>query len=663
MCGIIGICSLDGTGTVDKASLKRMADMISYRGPDQEGCFTDKGIGLYHKRLSIIDLSSKGKQPMLNAEGDVVIVFNGEIYNYQELRKELEQKYAFGSDSDTEVILHGYEEYGPEIVQRLHGMFAFAIWDYRNSREKKLFMARDRVGKKPLFYFMDKDNFMFASELKALLQEESVKRRISREAISHYLSYGFIPAPLSIFEDVKKLEPGHYLTLTVRKNGKTRNERKKKVIKDRSGNLRTDRLQIVRYWDLRFIPASMNEQGCCSEILRLLENGVKKRMIADVPLGAFLSGGIDSSAVVALMAKNSQEPVKTFSIGFEEKKFNELEHASLIATRFRTEHHEMIVAPEALKILPEIVWLYNEPFADSSAIPSWYVSRETRKHVTVALNGDGGDESFAGYGRFFMDKYVDRYNSLPQIARNIIGKTAGNTPAILRKTLLFRRLRELDSLSGLPKDERFIALSSIMGGREKEELCKKDSGILDHDSRKIYAEALQKMDPKITDDQLSRNLYAGMKVYLPNDLLVKMDIASMAHSLEARSPFLDHMLMEFAATIPSSLKMKDNERKYILKKALAKVLPHEILQKKKQGFSVPMNSWMKGELGERASSVLLDKRAISRGYFNESEVREMIDAHRAGKRENGHRIWSLLMLELWHRTYVEDDGKRALSEI
>ena len=440
MCGITGILNFNGS-VVDKLLLRRMTDVLSYRGPDGEGFYVDKNVGLGHRRLAIIDLSDAGKQPMCNHDGTIWITFNGEIYNFQELRRDLEGRgYRFSSSTDTEVIIHAYEEYGVDCVGFLRGMFSFAVWDVN---KKQLFLVRDRVGKKPLVYYKDNDRFVFASEIKAIIEDKTIKREVSQEALSNYLGYGYVPAPLTIFKNIYKLLPGHCM------------------IVDNKGNI-----TIKQYWDLQFKETNFSEDYYCKKTLELLEESTKIRMFSDVPLGAFLSGGVDSSAVVAMMAKNSEQPIKTFSIGFEEQEFNELPYARIIAEKFNTDHKEFIVKPDAIKILPKLVWYYDEPFADSSALPSYYLAQLTKKHVTVSLNGDGGDENYAGYDRIKAMNVLKIYKKVPKFARRIINYSVEKLP----EKRIIKSAKRFTNASNYDVNDSYYSFLNMFSDREKDAL-------------------------------------------------------------------------------------------------------------------------------------------------------------------------------------------------
>lgn len=628
MCGICGKINLDGR-PVDEDLVRRMAATLSHRGPDDAGVYAKGGAGLGHRRLSIIDLSPSGHQPMCNEDGTVWIVFNGEVYNYQALRSQLlAQGHRFKSNSDTETIIHGYEEWGIEgILKHLRGMFAFAIWD---ERDRTLFLARDRVGKKPLVYYLDKDCLIFGSEIKAILADDGVTRVPDFTAIHHYLTWQSVPSPFSAFSGIRKLPPAHYL---VCKGGKT---------------------ELSRYWGLSYLPKhDLTVNGLKAEIVSRLTEAIRIRLISDVPLGAFLSGGIDSSAVVALMAGIMKEPVKTFSIGFKEESYNELKYARMVAERYGTDHTEFIVEPDAVEVLPKLVWHYNEPFADPSAIPTYYVSKLARQHVTVVLNGDGGDENFAGYGRYRANAFsqaVHRFFPTP-LAKVMLpmamllphGKGPDNffwkVKRFLQEYVKCPELRNAGWLCHFSPEKK----EEIYTPEFAAQVCGSDSFELILD-RYREAQAASFID---------KTLYADVMMYLPDCLLVKVDIASMANSLEARSPFLDHELMEFAARIPADLKLKGRTTKYILKEALRGMLPDDVLFRPKMGFGVPLDCWFRNELREMAYDTLLGRRAVERGYFNRDYVKRLLDEHVSGKWNWQYHIYDLLMLELWHNTFID----------
>ena len=616
MCGITGILNFNGS-VVDKLLLRRMTDVLSYRGPDGEGFYVDKNVGLGHRRLAIIDLSDAGKQPMCNHDGTIWITFNGEIYNFQELRRDLEGRgYRFSSSTDTEVIIHAYEEYGVDCVGFLRGMFSFAVWDVN---KKQLFLVRDRVGKKPLVYYKDNDRFVFASEIKAIIEDKTIKREVSQEALSNYLGYGYVPAPLTIFKNIYKLLPGHCM------------------IVDNKGNI-----TIKQYWDLQFKETNFSEDYYCKKTLELLEESTKIRMFSDVPLGAFLSGGVDSSAVVAMMAKNSEQPIKTFSIGFEEQEFNELPYARIIAEKFNTDHKEFIVKPDAIKILPKLVWYYDEPFADSSALPSYYLAQLTKKHVTVSLNGDGGDENYAGYDRIKAMNVLKIYKKVPKFARKIINYSVEKLP----EKRIIKSAKRFTNASNYDIYDSYYSFLNVFNNREKDALLQTNKY---YDSSKIMKDEFNKCSSNILGNKI---LYFEIKIYLPDDLLIKMDIATMANSLEARSPFLDHKILEFTATIPFNLKVKRLKQKYVLIKALKDIIPRKILNRKKQGFVVPIDSWFRNGLKNYSYDLLTSNTFKSRNLFDYYQVNKLLDEHQSN-RDHKHKIWSLMWLELWFREFID----------
>src|SRR5215212_7029051 len=595
MCGIVGYVNLDGRAA-DRALLGRMNEAIHHRGPDEDGYYLKEHVGLAMRRLAIIDLSG-GQQPISDEDGTAWIVYNGEVYNYREVRKELEARgHRFHTDCDTEVVLHAYLEYGADCPKHLRGMFAFAIWD---GRRRELFVARDRVGKKPLLYAKTADSFVFGSEFSALLLHPSVGREVDRGAINDYLSFMCVPAPLTAYRDIRKLEPGHSLTLKSDCEVKTE-----------------------RYWQPDFSKKiKITEEEAGERALELLREAVRVRLMSEVPLGAFLSGGIDSSTVVALMSEASPAPVKTFSIGFEEQDFSELHHARRVAEYVGADHHEFVVRPDALEVLPTLVEHYGEPYADSSAIPTYYVARETRKHVTVALNGDGGDECFAGYERYAAMRLSERYRRLPGVLRErVIRQALELLPISELRPSRARKVRRFLRAASLPPVERYLSWVGIVQRDAKDELYtdefNEEVGGRDASAwlRPWFARA---NGAGVVDAAL----LADTMTYLPNDLLVKVDIASMAVSLEARSPFLDHHVIEFAASLPENLKLRGLTTKYLLKRVLKKLLPAENLKRSKMGFGVPIGHWLRGQMQPFLRETLLSEKSLARGLFRPEVVR------------------------------------------
>ncbi|MFQ5880872.1 MAG: asparagine synthase (glutamine-hydrolyzing) [Candidatus Methylomirabilales bacterium] len=626
MCGICGKVNFDCQQAVDPELIGRMTVTLSHRGPDGDGVYAQGSVGLGHRRLAVIDLSENGRQPMPNEDGSLWIVYNGEIYNFLILREGLIRKgHAFRSKTDTEVILHLYEEHGPDCVQFLRGMFAFAIWD---GRKQTLLLARDRLGQKPLFYYADREKFLFASEPKAILQDPQVKAEPDLEAIHHYLTYGYVPSPFSAFRGVRKLPPAHYLLL-------------------RDGLATTQ-----RYWKLHYVPKiEISEGEACEGLLHHLREAVRLRLLSDVPLGAFLSGGIDSSTVVALMREVSPGGVKTFSIGFEAQEYNELPYARMVARRLETEHHEFIVRPDATTILPKLIWHYNEPFADSSAVPTYCLAQMTRDHVTVALNGDGGDENFAGYDRYVANQLACRYERLPASLRRLLKWGIGLLPRGHPKSLPYRAHRFFEAVSEEPR-RRYARWITHFNENRRIGLYAAD-----------FAETMRPLDPlgllmeqyaaSDAADFVDATLDVDVGTYLPDDLLVKVDMATMAHALEARSPFVDHQLMEFVARLPSRFKLRGRTQKYLFKRAARGLLPPAVRRRRKMGFGVPIDRWLRHELREMSYDILLAHRAIGRGYFNKDEVQRLLDEHTQGKASWHYLLWNLLMLELWHRLFID----------
>ena len=616
MCGIAGIVETGGR-PADMALLRAMTTVLGHRGPDGDGFACRGPVGLGHRRLAIIDLAT-GDQPMASDDGAIWIVFNGEIYNFRELRRDLEAKGTrFKTSSDTEVILRAYETWGPECVRQLRGMFTFAILD---ERTRRLVLARDRVGIKPLFYSWDGRRLLFASELKGLLEDSTFPRELDREALGAYLTYHYVPAPRTIFTGARKLPAATTLVLSL-DGGEPR---------------------LAEFWRLPFAPVTGVRETEWMEGLRAhLDDAVRSHMVSDVPIGAFLSGGIDSGTVVALMAQASSTPIRTFSIGFEEADFDELAYARQIAARFGTDHHEYVVKPDALTVLPKLIWHFDEPFADSSAIPTYYVSEITRRHVTVALSGDGGDENFAGYRRYAQAQDLDQ-------------RMKGRLPALLQPLLgMVSRLLPVggpgQAYAGLLASQGLARYHRLVTYERSETLRR----LLSTDFSDLAESAA---DPAAFErlgsrqqapDLVSALQHIDMATYLPDDILTKVDRTSMAVSLEARVPLLDHVLMEYVATIPSDLKLRGETGKYLLKRVMADSLPSEILGRRKMGFGVPLGTWLRRELREMAWDTLLSPAARQRGIFRSSEVERLLRVHDSGRRDYSARLWALLCLELW----------------
>jgi asparagine synthase (glutamine-hydrolysing) len=622
MCGIAGMLAERGR-VADPRLLRAMTGILAHRGPDGDGHHEDGRVGLGHRRLSIIDLAT-GEQPMSNDDASVWITFNGEIYNYRELRRELESRgYSFRTASDTEVIIKAYEAFGPECVQRLRGMFAFAIWD---ARRRRLFLARDRAGIKPLVYAWDGRRLVFASEIKALLQDPDLARELDSEALRDYLTFLYVPSPKTIFRGIRKLPPASYLLL------------------DADGG---DPV-VRRYWQLEFRPEAGRREAEWIEGLRAqLADAVQSHLVSDVPIGAFLSGGVDSGSVVALMARAAQGPVRTFSIGFEDEAFDEVGYARQVARRYGTDHYEFVVKPDALEALPRLAWQFDEPFADSSALPTYYVSKITREHVTVGLSGDGGDENFAGYTRYARALALHhRFDRGPgRLVRPFLALGGRLLPtgargqgylALLGAEPVERYYQimtggRLGALRGLlAADMR----DSVMPGLGPDRFRAHAGAAAAHD----YVAAMQRID---------------IETYLPEDILTKVDRTSMLVSLEARVPLLDHVLMEYVATMPTALKLSDAGGKAILKRAMADALPPDVLHRRKMGFGVPLARWFRAELGDHAREVLLDDRTRRRGLLDTAAVARLLEEHRSGRRDRATMLWTLLCLEEWARVWLD----------
>jgi asparagine synthase (glutamine-hydrolysing) len=631
MCGITGKVSRNGR--VDAELLARMCAVLEHRGPDSRGIHVKDGIGLGVQRLRVIDLE-KGDQPIFNEDGSVVVVFNGEIYNYRELRADLLRAgHRFSTEGDTEVLVHLYEDHGAGLVRFLRGMFAFALWD---EREKRMLLGRDRVGKKPLFYYERNGEMWFGSEAKAILQDPSVPREPDYAAIDAYLKYQYVPHPLSSFAGMRKLPPAHTLSW---QNGSSR---------------------IARYWKLSYGPLEPLPaiEEAHEEIRRLLLDATRLRLRSDVPLGTFLSGGVDSSGVVAAMAKQSTQPVKTFSIGFDVTAYDETAHARRVAELFSTDHHELRVEPKAMEVLPRLVWHYGEPFADHSAIPSFYLAELTRRHVIVALNGDGGDESFAGYVRY--GSWAERLAALPAPLRRPLA-IAASAVADRNGSNSFRsRLNRLGNAVAAGKADAYAMRMSIFDDCERDELYTSEMKELVRgaDSTSFIRECFDRSD---AGDRVNELLDVDVQTYLPGDLLVKMDIATMAHSLEVRSPFLDHPLMEFAAGLPGPWKISGKTTKKLLKDALRPWLPDDLLNRPKWGFGVPIAEWFRGSLRHLPREVLLDGSAYVQRLVRSSAVERLISEHARGERDNSHRLWALIQLELWFQTFIEAHPREPLT--
>ena len=624
MCGISGI--VDFRNPPSRKILERMGEVLFHRGPDDEGTHLDGPVGLVHRRLSIIDVAS-GHQPMISKNGRFAIIFNGEIYNYQTLQQTLlKNGCRFRTNSDTEVILQAYAIYGIDCVHHLQGMFVFAIWD---GQKKQLFLARDRVGIKPLYYYWDGGKFLFASEIKSILQDPTVKREIDPLALDDYLTYLYIPAPKTIFQGIKKLLPGH--TLTVSEKG----------------------LKEQEYWDIVFEPQDgLSEADAADGLLEKLQESVALHLVSEVPLGAFLSGGMDSSAVVGIMAGLLDQPVNTASIGFREAGFDELPYARMVAQKFQTCAYEKTVEANAAKILDDLVWYYDEPFADSSMVPTYYVSQVARERVTVCLSGDGGDENFAGYRRYRFDMLENQIRAVvPKVLRQPLFGTLGRVyPKADWLPQMFRAKTLLTNLSLSPEAGYFHSMSWFTPAMKN--LLYRDTlkrSLKEYDPFSVvqtYFDRTRDWDP------LSRIQYVDIKTYLVDDILTKVDRASMAHSLEVRVPLLDHKVMEYAASIPARYKLQNGEGKYIFKKALHDLLSPEILNRNKMGFSIPLARWLRSDLKQLFEEQVFSKNTFIEAFFDSAPIQQWWLQHQRGTRDNACFLWALLVLEHWGRRFI-----------
>ena len=627
MCGIAGKFNFDPNRPIERECLTAMTSVIAHRGPDADGFYFGDGIGLGHRRLSIIDLST-GDQPLPNEDRTIWVIFNGEIYNFADVRLELEAHgHRFRTHSDTEVIVHAYEQWGDRAVDRFRGMFAFALWD---EPKRRLLLVRDRLGVKPLYYSATPAGVTFGSEIKALLEDPDVPRDWSADALDAYLALQYVPSPSTMYRGVLKLPAAHLL------------------VAERGA------VTVRPYWDLQFTgdgdPA--REEEYLDRLDALLTESVRLRLVSDVPLGAFLSGGIDSSAVVASMAEIcGADRVITTSVGFDEGAFNELEHARTVARHLGVTQHEQIVRPDITDLLPTLAWHLDEPFADSSAVPTYYVSKAARQHVTVALSGDGGDELWAGYARHRVEQWeLTARQWLGAAGGRIAGRIAGRLP------LAVKGARSL----------RHLALSPADACAQKHAYGLFDQGVRGSLYSRDFAHEVRHADPFAgfraaydaceSRDPLDRALYVDVRTYLVDDILTKVDKMSMAVSLESREPLLDHKLLEFAASVPASLKLKNGQGKYLLRRLLERRIPKSIVDRPKQGFAAPIGEWLRGPLAPMVDSLLLDRRMRERGVFDDRAVATMWREHRDGSRDHRHRLWSLVMLELWFRQFVDGEA-------
>ena len=630
MCGIYGQLT---TSELDVRHAEESTDLLSHRGPDERGTVLRGNVFLGMRRLSIIDLSG-GHQPIWNEDQTCCAVYNGELYNFLELRPELESRgYLFRTRSDTEVVLRAYEEWGPDCLRRFNGMFALAIWDEGASR---LFLARDRIGEKPLYYYHDSDRLIFGSEIKAILADPVVPRRLNPRGLANFLCVGHAVAPETIYQNIYKLLPGHYLIA-------------------QGGQVRTS-----QYWDVGDEPqlpvgSILTEAEYAERILLLLDDSVRRRMIADVPVGAFLSGGVDSSAIVALMKEHAGGPVKTFSLGFNiGGAYNELSDAKVVAKYLGTEHHELHAEHvDLIQTLRALVYHYDEPFADAAAFPLYLLSRFARQHVKVVLSGDGGDELFGGYRRYAVDRFATLYQRLPPaLTKNLIPAMAGKLPRLRRTKRAFRTLSIADPA------RRYASWLTVFTPEMQAELLGAElrAAVADHDPVAPYLHYYHALDGKCASDHLNRMMYVDLKTLLVDGYMEKLDKATMACSLEARVPLLDHRLVELAFQIPGRFKIGGSSLKRILKRAVRDLVPPCVLRKPKHGFAVPIDPWFRGELKNFTFDVLLDGRTRQRGYFNIGFVERLWSEHVRGRHVRADHLWLLLNFELWQRAYLEGES-------
>ena len=627
MCGLFGLATMDGFPDMD---IKSAINTMKHRGPDDYGDYQDQTVTLGHRRLSIIDLEG-GHQPVLNHDESCVIVFNGEIYNYRDIKKELEQKgYHFSTNSDTETILHAYEEWGQECVDYLRGMFSFAIWD---KHKQELFIARDRLGIKPLFYAEHNGVFYFASEMKAILNESSITKDIDELALTCYFSLSYIPAPLTIYSKIRKLLPGHTITW---KNGK---------------------VTINKYWDLYFSPdRQKSEKYFLDGISQLLSEAVDGHMISDVPLGAFLSGGVDSSAIVSLMPQYTDEPVNTFCIGFGGDTggyLDERVYAQMVAEQYHTKHREYQVEPSAEGILDKLISAFDEPFADDSLIPSYYVSKIARENVTVTLSGLGGDELFAGYERYLGFRYQSIYSKIPKfIRKSILANLINKLPERADGHYTINHLKRFVRGGALEPDQCYISYLLLLNSDIRRDFFVDKDRFDDHfqDCIRLLADYFNSENVDGPQDSVDRALYCDIKTYLPEDILALTDRVSMQHSLEVRVPFLDHKLMEFCATIPPELRLKGFNKKYLLKKAFTGRIPDEVIRHRKQGFVGPTSKWIRTDLKDYVLQTLTEDNLKKHGYINPRAVERILKEHFTGKQIHDKLIWSLVIFQKWYES-------------
>lgn len=633
MCGICGILQVDPAADhPEKELITAMAATLAHRGPNDDGVWLDEDVALGFRRLSVIDLSYAGHQPMTNEDGTVVIVFNGEIYNFQELKEKYrleERGHVFKSRTDTEVLIHLYEEIGLDMIPELNGMFAFAIWD---TRSKSLHLARDRYGIKPFFYQKDNDHFRFGSEIKAIIADDRVVRKPSMQALHDFLTFNYIPGTQTAFDGISEIPPGHHMTVT-----------------------RDGTISIRRYWDLNFhVDPGMTEAQAIQKSYELMDKALQRRLVADVPIGVFLSGGLDSSTLVALMHKHVDEPIHTYSVGFEDQSFNELPYARIVAEKFNTKHREVTVTADMVRdMLPKYLSFTDEPYGDGSAIPTYFISELAQDEVVVVLSGEGGDEAFAGYDTHAAYNMYKQARKIPGFIRNGVMKPLVNCLPVSDKKLSFefKAKRFLGGLD-LPPEEAHLWWRIVLGEAEKLDLYA--DGVAETETLQPSVRHFQAAYEHCgAEETLSRLMYIDSTIFLPDDLMIKNDRMTMAHSLEARVPFTDPELTGFMATVPSHLKMKNRRKKHLMRRAMENDLPDSILNKKKVGLEMPYSRWLKIELKDLMMRYLGPENIQRTGLFRVQAVQTLINDHLSGKRDNGRPLWGLLNYMMWYELYID----------
>jgi len=629
------MCGICGFNFSDRALLRSMNESIAHRGPNSKGYFTDKHISLGHRRLSIIDLTKSGNQPMFSKDKSIVIIYNGEIYNFKELKESLKKKrHSFFSNTDTEVIIHAYEEYGTNCLKYFNGFFSFALYDLK---KRILFLARDRIGIKPLYYYYDKKKFVFASEIKAILRDKTIRREINKNSLNEYLMFRYIHSNETILKNIYRLKPGHMMIFDCKKN----------------------KINIKKYWDITINNKNYIEAVCAKNIFNLFMDSVEKRLMSDVPLGVYLSGGIDSSSVVAMMKKLGVEEISTYSVGFQYDVLgNELEYARKVSDIFGTKHHEFVIKPDVVEELPKIVWHLDEPLADPAVVPVYFLSKEATKSVTVILSGDGADELFAGYDQYKFMALGNKIRFMPQaIRRNFIPTIIKAAPKRLLDRIyryssstgskIYDRFGKFISYVGENKAKAYLEVISVFDEEEKNSLLKES-----YKTKNLYSR-LNQTYLQNNKDFLNQIMYMDLKTYLPEDLLMKPDKMCMAFGIEARVPFLDHRLVEYAFNIPSKLKLKGSTTKFIMKKSFKNLLPKEILHRKKQPFQVPLDQWLSKELKEYFRNLIDNK--INDQFFNKNYIKKIFDNYNNSKLFYGRQLWSLGIFNIWYRMYIEGE--------